>query len=148
MNLTNPLALGLLALAAPVVLAYLHRRHTEKRSVSSTILMRVIRDEQPAVKRARSKLRHRISLAMVLAALLFALIALVQPTSSAPPRRVVVVLDGSASMGTRDGDGDRLARARTAVAGALEKMSKRDDVALVTTGAGTGLLVPPTRSHV
>lgn len=148
MNLTNPLGLALLAAAAPVVLAYLHRRHTEKHKVSSAILMRAIRDEQPAVKRARSKLRHRVSLAMVLAALLFALIALVQPTSSDPPRRVVLVFDASASMGTRDGDGERIARARAAVAEMLEGLSQRDDVAVVTTGAGTGLVVPPTRSRV
>jgi hypothetical protein len=147
MNLTNPLGLGLLALAVPLVFAYLHRRHTEKHAVSSTILMRAIRDDQPSVKRARSKLRHRVSLAMILAALLLALLALVQPTSSAPPHRVVLVLDASASMGARDGDGDRLARARAAISTMMEGLSKRDEVALVAAGGQAGLLVPPTRTH-
>lgn len=140
MNLTNPLALGLVALAAPVVWAYLHRRHLQKQPVSSAILMRVIRDEQPSTQRARSRLRHKISLAMVLAALLFALLALVGPSSSEPPRRVVVVIDASASMGASS----RLPRARAAVAGIVAQLGSRDELALVATGAEAGLLVPPT----
>ncbi len=148
MNLAHPLALGLLALAAPVVWAYLHRRHLMKQPASSAILMRVIRDEQPSTQRARSRLRHKLSLALVLAALLFALIALVGPSSGEPPRRVVLVLDASASMGARTGTGSgdaRLARARTAIAAVIENLSQRDEVALVATGAEAGLLVPPTR---
>jgi hypothetical protein len=84
----------------------------------------------------------------VLAALLFARLALVGPSSGEPPRRVVLVLDASASMGARMGSGSgdaRLARARTAIAGVIENLSQRDEVALVATGAEAGLLVPPTR---
>jgi hypothetical protein len=118
-----------------------------KQPASSAILMRAIRDEQPSTQRARSRLRHKLSLALVLAALLFALLALVGPSSGEPPRRVVLVLDASASMGARDAvTGDvRLTRARTAIAGVIENLSQRDEVALVAIGAEAGLLMPPTR---
>src|SRR3569623_1735354 len=69
MTLSHPWALPLAALAAPVVLAYLHRLHRTKRNVSSAILVRAIKDARPASHRARSKLRPRLSLALVLLAL-------------------------------------------------------------------------------
>jgi hypothetical protein len=146
MNLTHPWALALLAVAAPVVYAYLFRRSTEKVPVASTILLRVIRDEQPAAQRARAKLRHRVSLLLVLIALALVVIALVAPTPG-DGRRVVVVLDASSSMAARSGDADRLGRAADAVAELAARLGKDDELALVVTGAEAGVRVPPTRTH-
>ena len=147
MSLTHPWALALLAVAAPVVYAYLFRRSQEKLAVASTILMRVIRDEQPAAQRARARIRHRRSLLLVLIALAMVLFAVVGPKPGGGGRRVVVVLDGSASMATRGADGDRLARAAETLAAVAAKLGRDDELALIVTGADTGVRVPPTRTH-
>ena len=147
MSFTNPWALALLAVAAPLVYAYLFRRSNEKRPVASTILLRAIRDEQPAAQRARAKVRHRVSLALVLAALVLVLVALVGPKPGGGGHRYVVVLDTSASMGARAADGDRLARAAASVASLASRLGHDDELALVVTGAETGVRVPPTRTH-
>ncbi|MCL4226078.1 MAG: VWA domain-containing protein [Myxococcales bacterium] len=146
MSLAHPWALGLLALAAPLVLAYLFRRSTEQRRVPSAILWRALRDEQPAAQRARARLRHRTSLALVLVALALAVVALVGP-GAAGGHRYVVVLDASASMATRHGDGDRLGAAAAAVATLAARLRPGDELALVVTGAEPGVRVPPTSTH-
>jgi hypothetical protein len=151
MSLTYPWALALLAVAAPVVYAYLFRRSNQKVAVASTILLRVIRDEQPAAQRARAKVRHRLSLALVLAALLLVLLAVIGPKPGGGGHRYVVVLDTSASMATRGGTGDRdldrLGRAADAVASLASRLGHDDELALVVTGVDTGVRVPPTRTH-
>ncbi|HVV82634.1 MAG TPA: VWA domain-containing protein, partial [Kofleriaceae bacterium] len=149
MSLANPWALGCLALAVPVVLAYLFHLHNLRRPVASTILLRVLRDPTPVAKRARAKLRHKLSLALVLAGLAAAVIALVRPTVGGRDRqRVIVVLDTSASMGARDhGGGTRLDRAATEVRTIADSLGPRDQLALISTGATAGVEVPPTTSH-
>jgi len=150
MTFSHPWALPLAALAAPVVLAYLHRLHRTKRAMSSAILFRAIKDARPASHRARSKLRHRLSLALMLIALLAALFALVGPHgSSQHGARVIVVLDRSASMATREGGGtiDRLAEAAEAAKGVVERTGDDDEVALVTAGGSPAIEVAPTRHH-
>ena len=149
MTLTQPWALGLLALAAPVVLAYLYRRNRGKRAVPSAILLRVIRDDQPSARRARARLRHHLSLALVLAALAAAALAAIGPTTGAGrARRVIVVVDTSASMGARDGDGgDRLTRAADALDRLARDLGGDDELALIATGASAGVVVAPTRAH-
>lgn len=147
-SLAQPWALAALALAAPVVAAYLFRLHNQKRAVASTILLRVLRDPQPAAQRARAKLRHRLSLALVLAGLAMAVVALVRPTvGGRAPERVIAVLDTSASMGARDGGATRLAHAADELAALADRLGPRDQLALVTTGAGAVVEVPPTTSH-
>jgi von Willebrand factor type A domain len=148
MTVSHPWALPLAALAAPVVLAYLHRLHRLKRPIASTILVRVIRDARPAAHRARSKLRHRLSLALMLIALLAALFALAGPHASTQQgARVVIVLDRSASMATRDGGTDRLAQAADAAKHVVERAGDDDEVALVTAGGAPAIEVAPTRHH-
>ena len=149
MTVTQPWALALLALAAPIVVAYLFRLHNQRKPVASTILLRVLRDPQPAAQRARAKLRHRISLAMILAGLAFAVIALARPTVGGRGRqRIIVVLDTSASMGARDhGGGTRLTRAADELEIIADGLGPQDQLALITTGASAGVEVPPTTAH-
>ena len=148
MTVSHPWALPLAALAAPVVLAYLHRLHRTKRAMSSAILFRAIRDARPASHRARSKLRHRLSLALMLIALIAALFALAGPHgSSQHGARVIVVLDRSASMGTREGALDRLTEAGDAAKAVVERTGDDDEVALVTAGGSPAIEVAPTRHH-
>jgi Ca-activated chloride channel family protein len=143
---TNPWAFAFLAVAAPVVYAYLFRRSNQKVAVASTILLRAIRDEQPAAQRARARLRHRVSLFMILAALLLMLIALVGPRSGAPPHRYIVVVDTSASMAVQRGERSRLERAADAIEDLSRRLRADDELALIVTGAETGVLVAPTHT--
>ena len=148
MSVGQPWALALLALAAPVVAAYLFRLHTQRRAVASTMLLRVLRDPQPAAQRARARLRHKLSLALVLAGLAFAVLALVRPVLGGRGRqRIIVVLDTSASMGARDGDGTRLGRAVDELAALADRLAPDDQLALISTGAAGAVEVPPTRGH-
>jgi len=101
----QPWAIALVALAAPIIYAYMHRKHRMKRSVASAILLRAIKDERPAAQRKRARVRHLLSLALVLAALVAALFALAGPAASnGDGRRIVIVLDRSASMATREAE--------------------------------------------
>jgi Ca-activated chloride channel homolog len=144
----QPWALALVALAAPILYAYLHRKHRMKRSVASAILLRTIKDERPAAQRKRAQLRHRLSLALVLAALVAALFALAGPAStSADGRRIVIVLDRSASMATREGGSDRLTRAAGVVADLANSAGDRDEVALIAAGGEPAIAVAPTTNH-
>jgi hypothetical protein len=148
MTLAHAWAIPLALLGVPVVLAYLHRLHRTKRPIASAILVRAIRDARPASHRARSKLRHRISLLMMLLALLASLIALVGPRGSAQQgARVIIVLDRSASMGTRDGGADRLGIAADAAKAVVERAGDDDEIALVTAGGAPAIEVAPTRHH-
>lgn len=148
MTLAHPWAIPLALLGAPVVMAYLHRLHRRRRTVASAILVRAIKDARPASHKSRSKLRHRLSLVMMLLAMLGALLALAGPRgSSQHGARVIVVLDRSASMGTREGSSDRLAQAAEAAKGVVERMSDDDEVALVTAGGEPAIEVAPTRHH-
>ncbi|HUQ07398.1 MAG TPA: BatA and WFA domain-containing protein [Kofleriaceae bacterium] len=146
MRFTNPWAFAFLAIAAPIVYAYLFRRSNQKLQVASTILLRVIRDEQPAAQRARARLRHRLSLVMVLLALLLTLVAVIGPKSGAPPHRYIVVVDTSASMAVHRSDQSRLERAASAVKELSKELRTDDEMALIVTGAEPGVLVPPTHT--
>ncbi len=148
MTLTSAWALALAALAAPVIAMYLYKLHREKRAVASSILLRAIRDDRPASRRSRSKLRHRLSLALVLVALLLAIGALAGPRStSGSAERVVIVLDRSASMGTRDGSSTRLDAAAAAATDVIERIGPETELALVAIGGDAGLVIAPTREH-
>jgi hypothetical protein len=144
MTLAHPWALALAALAAPVLVAYLHKLHRERRTVASVILARVLRDERPASRRSRSRLRHRVSLALVLAALAGVLVALAGPhATTGHARRRVIMFDRSASMGTQD----RLVRASEAVRALVDRAGGDDELALVASGADPAVEVAPTRAH-
>ena len=130
------------------MLAYLHRLHRLKRNGRVAILVRAIKDARPASHRARSKLRHRLSLALMLIAMIAALFALAGPHgSSQHGARVIVVLDRSASMATREGAINRLAQAAEAAKGVVERTGEDDEVALVTAGGSPAIEVAPTRHH-
>jgi hypothetical protein len=148
MTFAHPWAIPLALLGAPVVLAYLHRLHQRRRTIASAILVRAIKDARPASQKSRSKLRHRLSLLMMLLAMLGALLALVGPRgSSQHGARVIVMLDRSASMGTLEDGVTRLSRAVDAAKGLVERMGDDDEVALVTSGGEPAIEVAPTRHH-
>jgi len=132
----QPWALAALALAIPIVVAYLHRRRRITKRVPSVLILRAIAGQSKPTRRAWSKPRHLVSLAMVLLALVGLSAALADlRDEDDTPRDFVLVLDTSASMGA--GSPSRLSEAVDELADALTGLRPGDRVALVTTGAQT-----------
>ncbi|HET6581890.1 MAG TPA: VWA domain-containing protein, partial [Nannocystaceae bacterium] len=137
MTAAQPWALAALALAIPIVAAYLHRRRRLSKQVPSVLILRAIAGHSKPTKRAWSRPRHLVSLAFVLLALVGLAVALADlRDDDDAPRDYVVVLDTSASMGA-GGDTTRLAEGVDMLDEALAGLRPGDRVALVTTGAQT-----------
>src|SRR3954452_3370450 len=104
MNLANPLALAWAGLLIPVVVFYILKIRLRRVPVSTVIFWRQIFDE----KKPRSlwqKLRHLLSLLVQLALLFLLVAALPEPyraSEAAAARRVILVVDNSASMSATD----------------------------------------------
>src|SRR3954449_9930115 len=116
MSLANPTALLWALLAVPIVIFYILKIRLRRVPVSTVIFWRQIFEE----KKPRSlwqRLRHLLSLLVQLALLLLLIFALAQPFfawEANEARRVVLVLDNSASMNATDVAPNRLARAQEA----------------------------------
>src|SRR5438128_12031752 len=114
MNLANPLALVWTMLLVPVVVFYILKIRLRRVPVSTVIFWRQIFEE----KKPRSlwqRLRHLLSLLVQLAFLALLVGALVQPFFAweiDAARRVVLVIDNSASMNATDVAPTRLAKAK------------------------------------
>lgn len=110
MRFANPAALGLLALAVPVVLLHVLRPRREQRTVSSTYLWHAV--ARP-VSAARPWQRLRPSWLLVLQLLAVALLAVavadpVRVVEAPLSEHTVFIVDASASMAARDGEPTRL----------------------------------------
>src|SRR5947208_16303834 len=113
MNLANPLALAWAGLLIPVVVFYILKIRLRRVPVSTGIFWRQIFEE----KKPRSlwqRLRHLLSLLVQLALLLLLIFALEQQFfdwEATEARRVVLVVDNSASMNATGVAPNRLAAA-------------------------------------
>jgi hypothetical protein len=136
MSLTHPTALFWLALVIPVVVFYILKIRLKRVPVSTVIFWRQIFDE----KKPRSlwqRLRHLVSLLVQLALLGLLVVALAEPFfawEATTARRVVLVLDNSASMNASDGDTTRLAKAKAAAHAVIAGLRPRDEMAVVSAG--------------
>src|SRR5439155_11600309 len=118
------------------------------RVVSREALRRATGVYKQDTRRARPRLRHKLSLVLLLIALAVLVAAIAGPRASEnEASRTVIVLDRSASMGTRDADGVRLERAARAVADLAAAAPDGSELALVLAGGEAGVAVAPTRSH-
>ena len=104
MNLLHPLSLAWLGLAIPIVIFYILKIRMRRVPVSTTLFWRQIFEE----KQPRSiwqKLRHLLSLLVQVAFLLLVVFALTEPIFKweiREARRLVLVVDNSASMNAAD----------------------------------------------
>ena len=136
MSLANPTALLWLLLAIPVVVFYILKIRLKRVPVSTVIFWRQIFDE----KRPRSlwqRLRHLISLLVQLALLALMVFALTEPfrTSEATTaRRVILIVDNSASMSATDAEPSRLAKAKEEAHQVIKGLRARDEMAVVAAG--------------
>src|SRR5947199_7944880 len=136
MSLTNPGALAWLLLAVPVVIFYILKIRLKRVPVSTVIFWRQIFDE----KKPRSlwqRLRHLVSLLVQLALLALLVAALTEPVFSwetLNARRVILVLDNSASMNATDVPPSRLAKAKEEAHRVVAGLRYTDEMAVVTAG--------------
>ncbi|MFK7930193.1 MAG: BatA and WFA domain-containing protein, partial [Myxococcota bacterium] len=150
MGLLTPLV-GLLALLAlPIVVAYFARRRAPKAVVGSTMLLRAAQGVASS-RRAVARLRHPLSLFLVVCTLVALLVGLAGPRCGPSTEgRLIIVMDRSASMARKTASGQTLLQlGRDQVRGRLG-LTAADAVALVLTGdepiVAVGLT--PDRSQV
>ena len=136
MNFAVPSALFWAALAAPIIAFYILKVRLRRVPVSTTLFWRQIFDEKPP-RSLWETLRHLLSLLLQLAFLGLLVLALADPTFSwqlLRARRVVLVMDQSASMSARDVEPTRLDAARAAARGIIDGLRFRDELAVVLAG--------------
>ncbi|MEZ4405275.1 MAG: VWA domain-containing protein [Polyangiales bacterium] len=149
MELLTPWSLAALALAVPLAAMYLRRRKRERVEVSSLALWRRVQaDLQQRAGLRRFRAERALWLQLVALALLA--LALGGPTRSArvePPRRLVMVVDTTASMQARDGAVTRLDRAKDAALRALAALPEGAEVTVIEGGCVPSIAVATTRER-
>ncbi len=136
MNLANPIGLIWASLAIPIVIFYILKIRLRRVPVSTILFWRQIFEE----KKPRSlwqRLRHLISLLVQLAFLVLLVGALAQPFFAweiDAARRVVLVIDNSASMNATDVEPSRLAKAKELGQRVIDGLRARDEMAIIAAG--------------
>ncbi len=136
MNLVHPAALALGALALPIVAFYILKVRLRRVPVSTLLFWEQIFEE----KKPRSlwqTLRHWISLLLQLAFLALLVFALADPIfrwQQAQARRLVVVVDNSASMNANDVLPTRLEAARAEARRIVDGLRLGDELAIIAAG--------------
>jgi hypothetical protein len=136
MSLALPLALAWAAVALPIVIFYILKVRLRQVPVSTTIFWRQIYDE----KRPRSIwqiLRHLLSLLIQLLLLMLLVFALTDPFfhwEILQARRLILVVDNSASMNAADVPPTRLAAAKSLGQRLIAGLRFRDEMAIVSAG--------------
>lgn len=136
MSLVNPAALAFAGLMIPVVILYILKVRLRRVPVSTLMFWRRIYDE----KRPRSiwqRLRHLLSLLLQLAFLALLVAALADPIlkwQSSRARRLVLIVDNSASMNARDETPTRLEAARVEARRVIDGLRLGDELAVIAGG--------------
>ena len=146
MSLVNPAALLFASLALPIVVFYILKIRLRRIPVSTLLFWQQIFEE----KKPRSlwqKLRHLLSLLLQLAFLAFLVLALADPIfrwQQAQARRVVLVVDNSASMNASDVPPNRLEAAKIEGRRLIDGLRLGDELAIIAAGAQTHVVCGPT----
>jgi von Willebrand factor type A domain/Aerotolerance regulator N-terminal len=136
MNLAHPAALLWLGLALPIVVFYILKIRQRRVPVSTTLFWRQIFEE----KQPRSLweyLRHLLSLLIQVALLCLLVFALSEPFfrwEVLDAKRIVLVVDNSASMNATDGTPTRLAQAKEEGLRIIDALRFRDEMAIIAAG--------------
>ena len=137
MSFTYPAGLALAATLLPVVALYILKVRLRRVPVSTLMFWREVFEE----KRPRSlwqTLRHWISLLLQLAFLILLVLALADPIlrwQTASARKLVLVVDNSASMASNSSGGSRLDRAKGEGARLVDGLRPGDELAVVSAGS-------------
>ena len=135
LGILNPL--GAIALAAVAVLVVLHLRDRRRRvvPVASLLVWRTIPASAPERRRLRADPLFLLQLAVLLALIAGLLRPYVAAPSGTTNARLLLVLDVSASMQTREEDGTRFDLARRRARTLLAETHSGDAVMLLAAGA-------------
>ncbi len=136
MSFALPAALLLSALMLPIIALYILKVRLRRVPVSTNLFWRQVYEEKPP-RSLWQNLRHLLSLLAQLLLLLLLVLAIADPYFSwqaLQARRLVIVLDTSASMKATDVNPSRFEAARAAVHGVLDGLRFRDEVAIVSAG--------------
>ena len=134
MTFDSPSSLYWFGLAIPIVVFYILKIRLRRKPVSTVIFWRQVLDE----KNPRSiwqRLRHFVSLLLQLAMLTLLVLSLADPYffwEIRSARRIVLIVDSSASMNATDVKPTRLAEAKLQAGQLIAGMRPRDEIALVT----------------
>ena len=146
MNLVNPAALLLAGLAVPIVVFYILKIRLRRVPVSTLLFWQQIFEE----KKPRSlwqRLRHLLSLLLQLAFLALLVFALADPIfrwQQARARRLVLVVDNSASMNASDVLPSRLEAAKAEGRRLIDGMRLGDELAIIAAGPQPRVACGPT----
>ncbi|MBC7816923.1 MAG: VWA domain-containing protein, partial [Planctomycetaceae bacterium] len=136
MSLASPLNLLWLATLIPVVVFYILKIRLRRVPVSTILFWRQIYDEhQP--RSIWQRLRHWLSLLAQVVLILLLVGALADPFfawETRQLRRIVLIVDNSASMNATDVSPSRLSAARDEALRVIRGMRFRDELAVVTAG--------------
>jgi hypothetical protein len=136
MSFALPIAFTLAAIALPIVALYILKVRLRRVSVSTNLFWKQIYEEKPP-RSTWQYFRHLLSLLMQLLLLLLIVLAIADPYFSwqvRQARRLVLVIDNSASMRATDVAPSRLEAAKSAAQRIVDGLRVRDEVAIVLAG--------------
>ena len=148
MTFAAPIALAFLGLFIPVILLYLLKQRRRRVQVATLLFWdKILKDEQSVT--SLTKLKKLISLLLQLAFIALLAFALARPMLSEKPtgaRRIVLFLDASASMETREGEQTRFELAKEKALKVARGLSIGDTMMLVSVAAQPDIVHPFTDS--
>ncbi|PYM07364.1 MAG: hypothetical protein DMD82_05730 [Candidatus Rokuibacteriota bacterium] len=149
MSVLSPLAFAMLAVSVPLVLLYFLKVRRRARAVSSLLLWEpALRDRQ--VSTVFQRLQRDPLLILQLLALLALTLALARPTAAVlghGARKVVIVLDTSASMKASDVSPSRFAAAQADALSLVNRLGAGAEVMVIEAGINPRVTAPLTRDH-
>ncbi len=149
MTFLSPLALLLFGLSLPLVMLYFLKVRRRERRVPSLLLWGPAQRDREASTFFQRLQRDPLLILQLLALLALAL-ALARPTVTVlgdGARKVVVVLDTSASMKARDVSPSRFDRARAEAAALVRRLSEGAEVMVIESGVQPRVTAALSRDH-
>jgi hypothetical protein len=146
MSFALPIALSLAALAIPILILYILKVRMRRIPVSTNLFWRQIYDEKPP-RSIWQNLRHLLSLLaqlLLLALLVLAIADPYMPWQLMRARRIVLVIDNSASMKATDVVPTRLDAAKSFAQDFISGLRERDEVAIVLGGSSPEVVMGMT----
>ena len=135
MNFAHPLALLLLLLLVPVALLYWLRVRVPRQTVGTGTFWQKALAEEKARWRWR-RWRSKVSLAVQMLIVVLIALAAAGPQIP-PPKRIVLIIDNSATMRATDVQPTRIDAAKEVARRLIESLRSCDEMAVVTVGPAT-----------
>jgi hypothetical protein len=146
MTFALPIGLALAALALPIIAFYILKVRMRRIPVSTNLFWKQIFDEKPP-RSLWQNFRHLLSLLMQLGLLALLVLAIADPYfpwQLLQARRIVVVMDDSASMRSDDIAPTRFEAAKREAIDVVHSLRFRDELAIVVAGKHPQVLVGMT----